>query len=205
MKLSPAAVDELYSDALPLIEKTIDALKTYPDGNSTIEGRVKGELKYLRQQILMKELAVPQSDQREMKTIAHVITHAAVGADRTIDDDLGTIYSILYIGRPLLKEKHVPWLLEQVDTLVKQVSKNNAISATFAERAGAVFEKMRTEIRLGAFHLKQNAEIVSEFNKLRRLRPIAPNLEFDVPFSNLGWVVDDDVGPLNSTPDCLAG
>jgi hypothetical protein len=201
MKLSDAAVEELYSDALPLIEKTISALKTYPEGNATIEARVKGELKYLRQQILRKELAVPQSNYEEMRTIAYAIGHAAVGTDRMIDDDLGAIYSILCVGRPLLKEKHVPWLLEQIHTLVKQVPKSNSTSAAFAERAEALFNKMRTEILLGAFHLKRNAEIVAEFNQLRRLRPIAPNVEFDIPFSNLGWVVDDDVGPLTSTHD----
>jgi hypothetical protein len=95
-----------------------------------------------------------------------------------------------------LKEKHIPWLLGQVDTLLKMVTKDNAISAEFAEQALGLFEKVREEILLREFHVKKNEEVVSEFNRLRRLRPIKPNPEFDIPFSNLGWVVDDDVGPI---------
>jgi hypothetical protein len=188
-------VEELYSDAIPLVEKTINALEGYPENNATVEGRVKGELKYLRQQILAKQLPIPQADQREMKTIAHVLANFAVGADPSIDDNLGTIYSILFVGRPLLKEKHVPWLLEQVNTLVKIVSEGSEMSAEFAELALALFEKVREQVLLGEFHLKQNPEVVSAFNRLRRLRPSTANLEFDIPFSNLGWAVDDDVGP----------
>jgi len=193
--MKPLHPEELYGDAIPLIEKTIAALEEYPESNATIEGRVKGELKYLRQQILKKELAIPQADHREMKTIAHVVANFAVGKDQSIDDNLGAIYSILFVGRPLLKEKYVPWLLEQVDTLVKIVSEDNEMSAEFAERALTLFDKVREEVLLGEFHLKRNPEVVSAFNRLRRLRPIKANPEFDVPFSNLGWAVDDDVGP----------
>src|SRR6516165_7377771 len=143
MKLSQAEIDELYSDALPLIEKTIAALESYPMNNSTIEGRVKGELKYLRQRIMKKDLAVPQAYHNEMRTIAYAITNATVGADQSIDADLGRIYAILFVGRPLLKEKHIPWLLAQLDTLAKISSKDKAVPTEFAEAALPLFAKLK--------------------------------------------------------------
>src|SRR5271166_3112083 len=58
--MKPLHPEELYGDAIPLIEKTIAALEEYPESNATIEGRVKGELKYLRQQILKRDLRIPK-------------------------------------------------------------------------------------------------------------------------------------------------
>jgi hypothetical protein len=110
-------ITERYQDALLNIEKALTLLSSYQEMDSTAEGRMISQLKWLRGEALANRLPIPV-DPAWTSTLRYVYTDHALDHIKGIRKYLRVLMIILVDGGLLTKPRHYLSVARKIDHLL---------------------------------------------------------------------------------------
>ncbi len=114
-------ISEVYQDALLNIEKALTLLSNCQETDSTAEGRMISQLKWLRGEIFANRLSIPV-DTAWTSTLRYVYTDHTLDHIRDIRKYLRALMLILVEGELLTKKGHYTAAAMKVDQLLSAIA-----------------------------------------------------------------------------------
>ncbi|QQD71406.1 hypothetical protein [Acidithiobacillus ferrivorans] len=124
-------IEEEYADALERIDFLYNKFKPYPESNDTPQGRLLLSIGWFKREITGQHLPIPV-DKSHRHTIAYMYTNGDLGGPEQgntddVDVALGELLMVLD-GDGLIKKRHYPVVISQINDFAALVAQNVEIS-----------------------------------------------------------------------------
>jgi len=153
---------EQYQDVLLNIEKALTLLSGYQETDSTAEGRMISQLKWLKGEALANRLPIPV-DTAWTSTLRYVYTDHALDHIKGIRKYLHALMVILVDGELLTKQRHYPAVAREVDQLLSILGSARKVS-TSKDRLAQELKSLRTALLAGTLEVPVTREDHPTFN-----------------------------------------
>jgi hypothetical protein len=134
-------IEEEYQDAMAAIADLRRALSGKVETNSTPEGRLLLELRWIAQEIDSRRLPIPV-DKSFVGTVFYLIGSNELSGISGVEDPLGRLWLVLK-GYGLMKARHVPVLIAMMEDFLQQAE---PLRPRLTEREVDMLEDMRVQI-----------------------------------------------------------
>lgn len=115
-------VEEQYSDMLEIIDYILPLLAPYDFNNSTSEGRLRGELKWAKQEVESKRFPIP-GKRSTLATVNYLSMNYYLPADMmNIREELGHLVSLVTCNG-FIKSRHYPRIIEFINQLIHGIER----------------------------------------------------------------------------------